>query len=45
MADASEYDDDQRVLMWWLEPMRLSVDEVNAYCRRVALPALKAVRG
>jgi AcrR family transcriptional regulator len=34
------------VLMWWLDGrMRLSVDEVNAYFRRLALPALKAERG
>jgi hypothetical protein len=34
------------VLMWWLDGrMRLSVDEVNAYFRRLALPALKAARG
>ena len=34
------------VLMWWLEGrMRLSVDDVNAYFRRLALPALKAARG
>jgi AcrR family transcriptional regulator len=33
------------VLMWWLDGrMRLSVDEVNAYFRRLALPALKAAR-
>ncbi|MGH9163360.1 MAG: TetR/AcrR family transcriptional regulator, partial [Vicinamibacteraceae bacterium] len=30
------------VLMWWLDGrMRLSVDEVNAYFRRLALPTLK----
>jgi AcrR family transcriptional regulator len=34
------------VLMWWLDGrMRLSVDEVNAYFRRLALPTLKAARG
>jgi AcrR family transcriptional regulator len=34
------------VLMWWLDGrMRLSVDDVNAYFRRLALPALKAARG
>jgi AcrR family transcriptional regulator len=34
------------VLMWWLDGrLRLSVDEVNAYFRRLALPALKAARG
>ena len=34
------------VLMWWLDGrMRLSVEEVNAYFRRLALPALKAARG
>ena len=34
------------VLMWWLDGrMRLSVDEVNACFRRLALPALKAARG
>jgi AcrR family transcriptional regulator len=34
------------VLMWWLDGrMRLSVDEVNASFRRLALPALKAARG
>jgi AcrR family transcriptional regulator len=34
------------VLMWWLEGrMRLSVDEVNAYFRKLALPALRAARG
>jgi AcrR family transcriptional regulator len=33
------------VLMWWLDGrMRLSVDDVNAYFRRLALPALKAAR-
>jgi AcrR family transcriptional regulator len=33
------------VLMWWLDGrMRLSVGEVNAYFRRLALPALKAAR-
>jgi AcrR family transcriptional regulator len=34
------------VLMWWLDGrMRLSVNEVNAYFRKLALPALKAARG
>lgn len=34
------------VLMWWLDGRaRLSVDEANAYFRRLALPALKAARG
>ena len=34
------------VLMWWLDGrMRLSVDEVNAYFRRLALAALKAALG
>jgi len=34
------------VLMWWLDGRpRLSVDEVNAYFRRLALPSLKAARG
>ena len=34
------------VLMWWLDGrMRLSVDEMNAYFRRPALPAPKAARG
>jgi hypothetical protein len=33
------------VLMWWLDgKMRLSVDEVNAYFRKLAIPALKAAR-
>jgi AcrR family transcriptional regulator len=33
------------VLMWWLDGrMRLSVDEVNAYFRKLAIPALKAAR-
>lgn len=33
------------VLMWWLDGrMRLSVGDVNAYFRRLALPALKAAR-
>ena len=33
------------VLMWWLDGrMRLSVGEVNACFRRLALPALKAAR-
>ena len=33
------------VLMWWLDGrLRLSIDEVNAYFRRLALPALKAAR-
>jgi AcrR family transcriptional regulator len=34
------------LLMWWLDgKMRLSVDEVNALFRRLAIPALKAARG
>ena len=34
------------VLMWWLDGrMRWSVDEVNAYFRKLAIPALKAARG
>jgi AcrR family transcriptional regulator len=34
------------VLMWWLDGrMRLSVGEMNAYFRKLALPALKAARG
>jgi AcrR family transcriptional regulator len=33
------------VLMWWLDGrMRLSVDDVNAYFRKLAIPALKAAR-
>ena len=34
------------LLMWWLDgKMRLSVAEVNALFRRLAIPALKAARG
>jgi AcrR family transcriptional regulator len=34
------------VLMWWLDGrMRLSIDDVDAHFRRLALPALKAACG